>query len=842
MPLIGVEASLGFKKTVSHSAQGQSTVLGSSATAGNRLSIVARGDHPDVADDGSISAIAAHLSAKDMSLDARKDISLQAGWDRANSYLTQKQTSASIGAQYELGGPQTGFGITAGGSHQATAADTTLTASNSITLHSGGSTVLHGAEVTAPRIDVKAAQLEITSPQNSYDYHSVTRTAGGSLSVPLNNPAATSAGGSFQHQVLKDHFVSTGKTLSGLYAGDQGIGIDVAGNTSLTAGVISSTASREKNHFSTGSLTAQNLENISRWQLESAGFQGSFGGAGQGDAHSWLGQVGQGMAANSMSLLGGGRDHNERTVSHSAVSDNITINTTSISGDLSRDVAHANGALDNKFNAQKLQNQMQASQLGTQLVGEVMGRVSDELFSRGISGFDERSATNNWARALLEAGGNAAVAVGTGGNVGAAAASVFAGTIVSGVTRNWADSMATALTGQSSGGHGSQAKLHDSLMNLLSNGIASAAGAAGGLVAGSGSSTVNVLNGAAAASAIQQYNQAQKKRDDFEGDAAVLTAELQKKSPSYSPGQVIEDKDLPAGAKAWNSTLSDGTPESTIALEGGNGVRYEAVSNAEGHVLTDLNGDTVFRSPNGQYFVVKDKHFYLPTLKNVNSYDFSGGASLGQHDGTIEGLLDPQYHTNIGRAVDEQVSNLFPKGSFYNYPLGGVTKDGKVLLTVDLLEAARGSSSYSILNNLPKNAEVHFGEGEYFRTNQYGRVEEITYIPIDQKMPRDNRQRQVGLEGLPDDVGGHIQACSLGGTCHRFNLFPQNKQFNNSGYRIWENSLRKALQNGDRVGPVRVKFDRPEGQEDSSRPDFVKVNYSINGRVRTQGWKNEAEK
>ena len=226
---------------------------------------------------------------------------------------------------------------------------------------------------------MKAAQLEITSPQNSYDYHSVTRTAGGSLSVPLNNPAATSAGGSFQHQVLKDHFVSTGKTLSGLYAGDQGIGIDVAGNTSLTAGVISSTASREKNHFNTGSLTAQNLENISRWQLESAGFQGSFGGAGQGDAHSWLGQVGQGMAANSMSLLGGGRDHDERTVSHSAVSDNITINTTGISGDLSRDVAHANGALTNKFDAQKLQNQMQASQLGTQLVGEIVGTAFQKV-------------------------------------------------------------------------------------------------------------------------------------------------------------------------------------------------------------------------------------------------------------------------------------------------------------------------------------------------------------------------------------------------------------------------------------------------------------------------------
>ncbi|MCX8667002.1 hypothetical protein J3T99_05170 [Acetobacteraceae bacterium B3987] len=45
-------------------------------------------------------------------------------------------------------------------------------------------------------------------------------------------------------------------------------------------------------------------------------------------------------------------------------------------------------------------------------------------------------------------------------------------------------------------------------MNLLSNGIASAAGAVGGLVAGPGNATANALNGASAASAIQQYNQA----------------------------------------------------------------------------------------------------------------------------------------------------------------------------------------------------------------------------------------------------------------------------------------------------------------------------------------------
>ncbi|MBA5726331.1 hypothetical protein, partial [Bombella favorum] len=207
-------------------------------------------------------------------------------------------------------------------------------------------------------------------------------------------------------------------------------------------------------------------------------------------------------------------------------------------------------ALTNRFDAQKLQNQIQASQLGTQIVGEVMGRVSDELYSHGVQSFDEHSATNNWGRAILEAGGSAAVAAVTGGNVAATATSVFAGTVASGATRDWADRAATALTGQSSGGYGSQAKLHDSLMNLLSNGIASAAGAVGGLVAGSGSSTVNVLNGAAAASAIQQYNQAQNKRDDFEGNVAILAVDFQEKRPSYSIGQVIEDKDAASGRQS----------------------------------------------------------------------------------------------------------------------------------------------------------------------------------------------------------------------------------------------------------------------------------------------------
>ncbi len=348
----------------------------------------------------------------------------------------------------------------------------------------------------------------------------------------LDGASTGSVSASYQNQKTTDHFASTGKVLSGLYAGDQGIGIDVAGNTNLTAGVVSSTVSREKNHFNTGSLEAHSFENSSAWKSQSVGFQA---GAGSGMITGSLSQtlvgIGKGMAANSAGLLGGGRSHGESSESQSAISDTITVNAGHVTGAYSRDVDHANGALTNRFDAQKLQNQIQASQLGTQIVGEVMGRVSDELYSHGVQGFDEHSATNNWGRAILEAGGSAAVAAVTGGNVAATATSVFAGTVASGATRDWADRAATALTGQPSGGYGSQAKLHDSLMNLLSNGIASAAGAVGGLVAGPGNATANALNGASAASAIQQYNQAFEppEREDIRevrGERNAETGEL----------------------------------------------------------------------------------------------------------------------------------------------------------------------------------------------------------------------------------------------------------------------------------------------------------------------------
>lgn len=103
---------------------------------------------------------------------------------------------------------------------------------------------------------------------------------------------------------------------------------------------------------------------------------------------------------------------------------------------------------------------------------------------------------------------------------------------------------------------------------------------------------------------------------------------------------------------------------------------------------------------------------------------------------------------------------------------------------------------------------------------------------------RDSRQTAVGKEGIAGDVGGHIQACRHGGTCERFNLFPQNSNFNNSAYRRWENEITRALQNGDDVGNVTVRLNRADPYY--PRPDSIEIEYQINGRTFTRDFENQA--
>ncbi|WP_171500277.1 DNA/RNA non-specific endonuclease, partial [Acinetobacter portensis] len=161
-------------------------------------------------------------------------------------------------------------------------------------------------------------------------------------------------------------------------------------------------------------------------------------------------------------------------------------------------------------------------------------------------------------------------------------------------------------------------------------------------------------------------------------------------------------------------------------------------------------------------------------------------------------------------------------------------------IEVKVENSKKGTKEYEILNNPPSNSHVKLNNGVEFKTNAYGYIEEIEFQPSLTKNPRDSRQTAVGKKGLPEDVGGHIQACSLGGTCDNFNLFPQNRNFNNSAYKTWENEIRTALKNGKKVEKITVKFDRSNAA--NIRPNSLVVEYNIDGVNLRKTFENKSSK
>lgn len=157
---------------------------------------------------------------------------------------------------------------------------------------------------------------------------------------------------------------------------------------------------------------------------------------------------------------------------------------------------------------------------------------------------------------------------------------------------------------------------------------------------------------------------------------------------------------------------------------------------------------------------------------------------------------------------------------------------------VDASKVEKGTPEYELLNNPPPNTRIELSNGNVYITNADGYVEEVSFQPHLVKGKRDARGPAVGKEGLDTDVGGHIQGCALGGTCDRVNLFPQDAKFNNKEYKAFETEIRKALEAGDDVGPVKVEFVRLDPK--SPRPDDVVVTYDIGDGPTTIRFKNKA--
>jgi filamentous hemagglutinin len=271
---IGVSATIGNTQSKSESTSQSLVHSGSNATAGGDIAIIATGDgaNSDITISGSdISA------GKNITLKADDAITLTASQDTYSNRSSSSSSSGGVGvaATVGSGGGQLGFTANASMGRGRTNGDdalinnTHITANDTLTISSGGDTTLKGATAKAETIKADVGgNLAIESLQDTSTYASKSQNVGGSATVGWGGASGSV---SYGQTDVKSDYASVNEQ-SGLNAGNGGFQINVANNTDLKGGVISSSQSaidNNKNSLTTATLTTNDINNHADYKASS---------------------------------------------------------------------------------------------------------------------------------------------------------------------------------------------------------------------------------------------------------------------------------------------------------------------------------------------------------------------------------------------------------------------------------------------------------------------------------------------------------------------------------------------------------------------------------------------
>ncbi|AHI27239.1 Filamentous hemagglutinin (plasmid) [Komagataeibacter xylinus E25] len=245
-------------------------------------------------------------------------------------------------------------------------------------------------------------------------------------------------------------------------------------------------------------------------------------GATGGGTGGTMTAIGAGMAANAGGLLGAATRKDASSVTQSAIGSNVQIAAGSTSGDLSRSPSTSSHPLTNTFDAQQMQNDLQIQQVGSQVVGQVGGMVSDSLAASGLDAFKE----GGYGRVLLETAGNAGVAALGHGSIGGSALATSAAGFGNLVTLPAAAGIAEAIAPN-------DRDAQYAIANTIETAASAGLGAAGGAVGGN--SSVDAISGAGAASNVAQYNASADMAMEYEKGLAVLAGVSEVLGPVLVP-------------------------------------------------------------------------------------------------------------------------------------------------------------------------------------------------------------------------------------------------------------------------------------------------------------------
>lgn len=375
---VSVSLTYGQSKQTNSQQTDSTSALASKVNAGQNAVVVATGGEKS-----DINIIGSDVSGKQgTTLFADNDVNIVAAQQERHERSDNKSSGWNAGVAVSYGQGGAAFGVTAGANKGKGYGDgDEVSWRNShvgdmdgkTTITSGGTTTLRGGQLLGKGVDITADNLNIESLQDTMTYKGEQMNMGGQVTVGYG----FSASGNYGQSKVNADYASV-QEQSGVFAGADGYNINVANNTGLKGGLITSSASAEQagnNRFSTGNLSWSDIRNSSEFEGNGFGVGGSMSmnadlGLGDNAARqndkTMLNKQGERVPADGYASLdknvtfGIGHDSgSDSSVTRSGINtDNITITrpdgqTQAIEGiktDITTETAAANsGKLENNF-------------------------------------------------------------------------------------------------------------------------------------------------------------------------------------------------------------------------------------------------------------------------------------------------------------------------------------------------------------------------------------------------------------------------------------------------------------------------------------------------------------
>lgn len=840
---INVSISLGTQKSSSTVVQRSDTSAASTLAAGNDVSLQASG----AGTESHITVRGSQIKAgNNAALAAEGDINLLAAADSAQQESDSRGSSASVGIGFSLGGSQNGFSLNLGvagnrgesDGEDITHANTRVDAGNTLLLQSGRDTNIRGAVATGKQVvaDVgRDLNIESLQDTSTYQVDEKSMSAGLSLCIPPFCYGASSISGNFGKTDIDSEYASVVEQ-SGIRTGDGGFQIKVGGNTDLAGAVITSTdkASADgRNTLSTATLTTRDIKNEATYEGSSVSIGGGYGANigkdQQGNAQAGSTQTpgstlpNEGGFSSTLPVALGAKD-DASSVTRSGISaadieirddagqQALTGSTAeqtvaSLNRDVSTDRDTSN-ALKPIFDEEEIRAGFAIAGAFTREVGTFLDNKAKESTAAQQELDQERQKPIDQQNPAL----------------------------IQHLTQTLKDNQTWEFGGTS----------RAVLMALTA--------AAGGNISGSG---VDMLQ-AATVNYMQSLATKEVKVIADRLDSDVARTALH--AVVACAGATAQRADCGSGALgAASSVVINNLVEQITNQAGGSltPAEKEARKNIVSSLITGVtaaSGGEAGIANTAAQIEAENNAFWVPVIigaawlidKGMTAYDaYQDIQALRSGEKTLEQLAMEKGDDYIAQVIVGNVGKYGLKvvkiGGKW---IAGKVNNGSAIVRIETKNSVKGSTEYDLLNNpsaRSPNTRYELDNGNSFKTNSEGLVEELSFTPTKNKVPRDSRQTEAGKQGLESDVGGHAQACSQGGTCDGYNLFPQDSNFNNSAYKVfYENVIKSALEDPTKtVGKTTIVFER--NVPGSIRPDALTVNYTINGKLETVYFRNESK-